>query len=233
MSAKWVVFDFCETLVNLQTADAFVDFCVKDRMSIWRRFWSGMIRIFTRMRIFAIAQWVIPRYNLEKRMRVFLLRGFSREDMERLATDFVNEVLLGASNGALQSRLEEHLRAGDWVQISSGGIGVYLRIWGNKHAIWEVDATELEFRDGRCTGFLLGADCLYEEKVKRLENRMELDAELGTLKRVVYSDSITDLPLLKWADEAWVVSYEKNRAWVKNYNLKELVIGRNNGGLEV
>jgi HAD superfamily phosphoserine phosphatase-like hydrolase len=166
-------------------------------------------------------------------MRVFLLRGFSREDMERLAMDFVNEVLLGASNAALQSRLEKHLRVGDRVQISSGGIGVYLRMWANKHGIWEVDATELEFRDGRCKGFLLGADCLYEEKVKRLENRMELNTELGTLERVVYSDSITDLPLLKWADEAWVISYEKSRAWVNNYKLKELVIGRNNAGLEV
>ncbi len=233
MAVKWVVFDFCETLVNLQSADAFIAYVIKGKMKFWRRLWSGVILIFQKCRFFVLAQKMFPIYNLEKRMRMFLLRGISKADLDVLANEFVNTILVPAENAALVSRMKAHLAKGDKVQISSGGIGVYLRFWSSKYGIETVDATELEYRDNRCTGFMLGRDCLYGEKVQRLNGRLHLDSALTNLERVSYSDSITDLPLLNWANEAWVVSYDKGRSWVKNYNLKELVIGRNNGGLEI
>jgi phosphoserine phosphatase len=42
-------------------------------------------------------------------------------------------------------------------------------------------------------------------------------------KSIVYSDSITDLPLLKWADEAVVISKSKSQLWANDFGFKEII----------
>jgi HAD superfamily hydrolase (TIGR01490 family) len=232
MSKKWVVFDFCETLVNLQSADAFVDFATQNERQKWRGFIRKLIGIFGTFKVFALVQKVFPEYSLEKRMRLFLLRGLSVEVLERRAQEFVDSVLVEHENLALVERLKAHQQQGDVVDISSGGLRIYLTYWAVKNGISELDATDISFKNGYATGFISGADCMYGEKVVRLNLRQNKRDESGWT-RVVYSDSISDLPLFQWADEAWVVSYEKERNWVKINNFNEIVIGRNNGGLEV
>lgn len=233
MSRKWVVFDFCETLVNIQSADAFIDFATQYERQLWRRFWRIIISIFEQLKVFALAQKLFPKYNLEKRMRIFLLRGLLVEALERRAQEFAETVLSQYENQALMDRLKGHQNQGDIIEISSGGLHVYLKYWAKKYGIDLVDATHLGVQKDRVTGFIRGTDCMYEEKVRRLNHMLKCTKSREGLFRVVYSDSFTDLPLFQWADEAWVISYEKKRNWVHNYNFKELVIGRNNGGLEV
>lgn len=233
MSRKWVVFDFCETLVNIQSADAFIDFATQDEGQLWRRFWRKIIAIFEQLKVFALAQKLFPKYNLEKRIRIFLLRGLSLEALERRAQEFAETVLSQYENQALMDRLKGHQNQGDNVEISSGGLHVYLKYWAKKYGIDLVDATHLGVQKDRVMGFIRGSDCMYKEKVNRLNLRCAEAKDREGLFRVVYSDSFTDLPLFEWADEAWVISYEKKRNWVDNYNFKEMVIGRNNGGLEI
>lgn len=233
MAKKWVVFDFCETLVNIQSADAFIDFATQDEQQLWRHFWRKIIAICERVKVFAVAQKLFPKYNLEKRMRIFLLRGLSVEALERRAQEFAETVLSRCENQALMDRLKMHRNQGDIIEISSGGLHVYLKCWAQEYNIDVVDATHLEVRKGRVTGFIEGSDCMYSEKVIRLNGRLKNGQDKEGLFKIVYSDSFTDLPLFEWADEAWVISYDKKRAWPNNYNFKELVIGRNNGGLEV
>jgi HAD superfamily hydrolase (TIGR01490 family) len=233
MSKKWVVFDFCETLVNLQSADAFIDFATQNERQKWRGFIRKLIGVFGAFKVFALVQKVYPEYSLEKRMRLFLLRGLSVEALERRAQEFVDSVLVEHENKALLRRLMTHQDLGDIIEISSGGLHIYLKYWAKKHGIDLVDATHVEVQKRRVTGFIDGSDCMYEEKVNRLNHALKYTKSREGLFRVVYSDSISDLPLFQWADEAWVVSYEKERNWVKINNFKEIVIGRNNGGLEV
>lgn len=233
MSRKWVVFDFCETLVDIQSADAFIDFATQGERQLWRHCWRKIISIFEQLKVFALAQKLFPKYNLEKRMRIFLLRGLSVEALERRAQEFAEKVLSQYENQALMDRLKMHQEEGDIIEISSGGLHVYLKYWAKKYGIDLVDATHLGAQKGWVTGFIRGSDCMYEEKVNRLNLRLKNAKDREGLFRVVYSDSFTDLPLFQWADEAWVISSEKKRNWVNNYNFKELVIGRNNGGLEV
>lgn len=233
MSRKWVVFDFCETLVSIQTADAFIDFAVENSPNLWRKLWRGVIGLCIQFRVYSLANRLFPMYNLEKRMRLFLLRGFSREALERLAQRFAVEVLVTYENVELMDRLGGHLRAGDFVQLSSGGLGMYLRYWSQVKGIDLVHATELDFHRGVCTGFIKRGDCMYSEKVVRLKQLESERAELAGLSRVVYTDSITDLPLLQWSDEAWVISYEKGRNWPKKYGFKEIILNRKDGKLAV
>ena len=233
MSQKWVVFDFCETLVNIQTGDAFIDFAIKGHNSSFRKFWKLTIDILEKLRLFSLSQKLAPKYNLEKRMRLYLLKDISEKDLEIAAKEFVEQVLIKFENRALIQKLNKHILEKDRVCISSGGFSIYLKYWADKHNIEWVDACEIQFRNGKCTGLLLGKDCMFEEKTNRLDLKKSSDENLSNLERVVYSDSITDLPLFKWSHIPYVISYENPRNWVKKYSLNEIIIGRNNGGLEI
>jgi HAD superfamily hydrolase (TIGR01490 family) len=233
MERKWVVFDFCETLVNIQSADAFVDFSVLNSPVSWKRYWRFLIGVFKKVRIFSLADRFFPEYGMEKRMRLFLLRGISEEALERLSQGFVVEVLKKHEHRSMVELLEKHLAEGDWVQLSSGGLRLYLKHWAELYGLEVVDATDMEFKDGVCTGFIEGKDCMHGRKVELLGRRKSELKELQGCSTVAYSDSISDLPLLLWADEAWVISYEKKRKWPGEFRLKEWVINRDDGRLAV
>jgi HAD superfamily hydrolase (TIGR01490 family) len=216
----WVVFDFCETLVNIQTADAFIAYVQQKQPHFLRRLWMHLITLAERLKVFAIAQKLIPRYNLEKRLRLFTLRGLSEETLEHLAQTFNSEVLKHHENHEMMQRLLQHQEAGDFVQLSSGGLHIYLNYWAQEHQIRTIHATQLKFKNGICTGFILGKDCMFEEKVQRLNQ------EPQGLPTIAYSDSITDLPLLKWAQTAYVISYQKPQHWVASHPFNEFILSR-------
>jgi HAD superfamily hydrolase (TIGR01490 family) len=67
--------------------------------------------------------------------------------------------------------------------------------FGIEHLI----ATEPQMRDGRFTGDIVGAPCMREGKITRLENWLQgRNASLGDFPETwFYSDSINDLPLLE------------------------------------
>ena len=75
----------------------------------------------------------------------------------------------------------------------------------------------------KLTGFFLGKDCLFQQKVVLIEKYIK-DNHLKFSETIAYSDSKTDLPLLQWADEAIVVSKNESQAWASSYGFKEIII---------
>ena len=80
-------------------------------------------------------------------------------------------------------------------------------------------SSQIEFKNGVCTGLIKGLDCMRNNKVVLLNNKYKRTDFFS----VAYSDSITDLPFLKWVDEGWVVSKYKSQLWPKKYALKEII----------
>ena len=54
ISEKWALFDFCETLVNFQTADAFVDYVRMTTKSKRMMMLSFLIRIMNKIKVFTL-----------------------------------------------------------------------------------------------------------------------------------------------------------------------------------
>ena len=69
-------------------------------------------------------------------------------------------------------------------------------------------ATEIDCSQTRISGRFFGKDCLFQQKVVLLDQYL-LENKIEYSESIVYSDSSSDLPLLKWANTAFVVSKDK------------------------
>lgn len=217
-----VVFDFCETLVHFQTADRFVDFVIekeKYRKYQWLRF---LTRVLSRLRVIALFNKFSPELNLSKRLKLFQIRGIENSRIDALAKDFYEQELMTHLITPLYELLQHHKNQNDYVMIISGGYAPYLKVFLEQHNLKKHFATEIEMSNGKVTGFFDGKDCLYEQKVVLL-NKFISENSISFSKSIAYSDSISDLPLLQWADEGVVVSKNKSQTWSKAYGFQEII----------
>ncbi|MFN4083090.1 MAG: HAD family hydrolase [Bacteroidia bacterium] len=223
---KIAIFDFCETLTNFQTADRFVNFILKDNNcnnSVWVNTLNRLIYIMTLLRVFAILNIIAPRLNLSKRILLLKLRGVSKEVIHAKAIDYLEKVINPRINRNILERLREYKRNGYLVFISSGGYEPYLNLFSKQEGIDKLFCTQIEFIKGKATGFIKGKDCMFINKVTLLEEYLKAN-KITFEDSVVYSDSFSDLPLLKWANSAYVISYNNSRSWVVKGGFNEIII---------
>lgn len=219
-----VVFDFCETLVNFQTANAFIDFVVERKKTIWSRFLTSLEFIFVHSRIFAIVDRFLPKYNISKRVNLMKIRSISELEIKNFASDFYNTIINKSIIHFLFTELKKYVDNGDYVIIASGGYDVYLNLFAADNNVKNIVSSKIEFKNGKATGFLLnGKDCLYEEKVIQLDELIHT-INLEFQNKISFTDSISDLPLLKWSNEGIVVSKGRSQNWPQIYNFKEIVL---------
>ena len=86
---KIALFDFCETLVNFQTADAFVDY-VRNRIGIRR---MKVLELFQQSLLVLKVPQIIDKlsknkYSINKRLKLYQLKGIQKKDLENLAFDY-------------------------------------------------------------------------------------------------------------------------------------------------
>jgi HAD superfamily hydrolase (TIGR01490 family) len=217
-----VVFDFCETLVDFQTADRFIDFVIAKEKYRKYRSVDFVTRILSKIRVIAIFNKFYPKLNLSKRLKLFQIRGVENATIEVLARDFYDQELMTNLISPLYELLQHHIEQNDYVMIISGGYAPYIRFFTEQHNLKKYFATEIGISDGKVTGFFLGKDCLFEQKVILL-NDFLTNSSILFAKSIAYSDSSSDLPLLQWADEGVVVSRHKPQPWAKTYGFKEIV----------
>ena len=219
---KIALFDFCETLVSFQTADAFVRFAGEVTG-------SGHVARVLRLHHFLERKGIVgrmyklfPKGSPGKRIVACGLRGFPEQEIDSLAGRYYAERLKPALIPEVTCRLQDLQQAGWRIVLVSGGYESYLRYFAREFGIAPEDilATRLRFRRGVCTGTFDGKDCMYDNKVMNLERRFQREA----CESVAFSDAESDLPLLCWADRGVVVRRRSRPApWAESHGLSELI----------
>lgn len=151
------------------------------------------------------------------------LIGLSREEIAGLATQFENEIIQKSLNPSIYDLLIGHIKNGDEIIINSGGYQVYLDVFAAKLGIKKVYATQLEFIENKFNGQILGQDCLYDEKITRmLDDGIDFKAYSEIL---VYSDSVTDLPIFNIATKKFaVIKGDSVPEWCNNTSFQILKV---------
>ena len=120
--------------------------------------------------------------------------------------------------GPIVKEMQRLQQEGYKVGLSSGGYDVYLKHFIQTYGLDFCQCSELAFRNGRCRGKLVSADCMREEKVKRLT------ATFGKgTNTIAFSDNKSDLPLLQWAAHGVVISRGKHQQWSEQYHFEEII----------
>ena len=218
---KIAIFDFCETLVDFQTADAFVDYVREhtDELSVRRK--EKINLVLRKYKVTRIAEKITSyKYSIEKKLKLWQLKGLEKDMLNNLAFDFYQERIKPHLIERTNTILRQHQQNGEEVWLISGGYGIYLQFFKEEYKIDQLISSNIGFKKGKCMGRMAGVDCMHIHKVELLKDK--LSQENGVEIVASYSDSSSDIPILGVAKQGFVVS-RQHQSWGETYGFKEII----------
>lgn len=210
---KLAILDFCDTIVDFQTANAYVNYTLDyfNIHSIYRKISRSGIakRFFSK-------HWV-----LEKRLLLFMLRGLDKEMLDRAAEGYYIDLIKPHFQIPVINKILELRDQGYTLYLVSGGYTIYIQHFAKEFGFEKVISNDFAYKNESFTGRLCDNDCMGEEKVIRINTALK-DATIED--SVSISDSRSDLPILKWASRAIVVSKTAHRKWPDEYGFEQMVL---------
>ena len=142
---------------------------------------------------------------LKKRFLGAIVGGLTEADLRSWSERFAENLTATGLRPSGIERLREHQARGHRTVLLSASPDLFVREVARRLEFSDCLCTVIaRDNDGRCTGDLDGANCYGPEKVRRLEGLMR--QERGDVHVVAYGDHRSDLPLLRWADEGYLVN---------------------------
>jgi HAD superfamily hydrolase (TIGR01490 family) len=149
---------------------------------------------------------LFPFYSLQYRLGLYkpkdvaesfpYLRGLPRATLEEIARESFVSRLRGDVYEGAAALIAERRGAGRRVALATSSVDIIVEPLARHLGVDDVLATVLEFRDGICTGRVMGKPMFRAEKMEGvlafIAAARERPADCG-----FYSDSIYDLPLLE------------------------------------
>jgi HAD superfamily hydrolase (TIGR01490 family) len=142
---------------------------------------------------------VISGSRVRSRIVDFGFRGVPEASVREAGRAFARDVLPGVVRPEALDKIRWHQTQGDRVVVVSGSLDVYLSHWCGQQGL-ELICSRLETADGRLTGRYLGAQCVGEEKSRRVRGSCDLDAFAAVY---AYGDTHEDLEMLNLADRKY------------------------------
>jgi HAD superfamily hydrolase (TIGR01490 family) len=184
------LFDFDGTITTKGTYPGFVRFAVRP----WRK--AGGAVILSPL-IAGYRAGLVSDPTMCRVMSRLGFRGDDPERLRRLGEQYAQEVLPDLIRPTALERIAWHKARGDRVVVVSASLDVYLEPWCRSVGV-HVICTQLEVRNGRCTGRYLRGDCCGEEKPRRVRERYP-PCEYGAI--YAYGDTEDDRPMLAMAQK--------------------------------
>lgn len=186
------LFDFDGTITTREMLPAFVYSSVTPR-----RLRIGRLRLAPWIAGYKLG-WVSG-ISIREKISYAAFRGMPEADYLAAGERFAREALPPVLRPEAMSRIAWHKERGDTVVVVSGGFDVYLSPWCRAHGLGLI-CSKLEVVSGALTGRYDGAQCVREEKPRRVRERYALD----TYDAIhAYGDTPEDFALLEIADHRW------------------------------
>lgn len=219
---QMVIFDFCETLVNFQTADAYIDYC-RNQLKISGMNHKEFIRmILNKTKILSIiGKLTRNKYSINKKLKLWQLKGIEESILNELSFKYYIDKIKPNLIEKTCSILNKYIQDNNVVWIVSGGYGIYLKHFVKEFGVSNIISSNIQFKNGHATGKLDGIDCMHDNKVKLLINQLSNKNNYSIIAS--YSDSISDIPILSIAEKAYIISYKIHKEWIDKYKFNEII----------
>ncbi len=186
------LFDFDGTITTRDMLPAFV--------------YSAVPPMRLRVGKLLLAPWVlgyklgwVSGVSIRKKIALVGFRGMPVIDYLAAGERFAQEALAPVLRPEAMARVAWHKARGDTVVIVSGAYDVYLSHWCRTHDL-ELICSRLEVQEGVLTGSYNGAQCVREEKPRRVRERYAVENFDAVY---AYGDTPEDFALLEIAEHRW------------------------------
>ena len=214
---KVALFDFCGTMINFQSADAYVQFVKEHVPHDFRMNFIEFVRkIFVKSQVMRVLEKLNRRGSINKKTLLREIQGLSQSEMEKLAEKFYHERIRPNYIPEVIEAVKKYHDEGYKLLIVSGGYDIYLKYVAEEFGFNDVLATCLEFRDGKFTGHYKGEDCMNKHKVTLLKEYFGRE-DLRDCNSVAYSDSRSDVPMMKFCRRGIAVLQKLRMPPPRNY----------------
>ncbi|MFB1078178.1 HAD-IB family phosphatase [Photobacterium damselae] len=205
--------DFCETLVDLQTADEYIEFLIREKEGS-RSYKLFIIKFFRNRLVNKVLKRIFSKYKSPKSIILKLVKSYSLEDFNIGAVRFnkklIEEYLIKDVLNEILKLKEENYK----IIVVSGGYDIYINNFF-PDIIDNVIATKILFKDGKCCGIFDGVDCLEDNKIIKIKDILDIN-DIDYEQSYTYSDSITDMPLFSLSKNKIVISKKESKKWAEN-----------------
>ncbi len=215
---KVALFDFCETIANFQTADAYVRY-VQSHSVPTNTGIRLLYNILNQSRILGVVRRLKPKGSVDKRFILKQMKGRTYEEMDRLAEDYYNNMIKPNMIEPVVTELRRLQSEGYGIYIISAGYDIYLKYFVQDFKVDGLLSTKVEFKDGVCTGRFDGQDCMFDYKIDYINTMIKGDHS----QWLAFSDSITDLPMLELVGNPVVISRGKSQTWAEKKGFKQII----------
>lgn len=182
------IFDVDHTLVRGSTGRHYIGTAIKTGLFPWRVLLS-LPSVYLRYRLGTLKQAHIDR-------ELPLLAGIERSTLESIAEQSFETKIRSAMYEDAERYVRELHANGDSIILATSSVDIIVNPLARYLKVDDIIASEMEFRDGRCTGRFLETPTFSEEKKTRVARFLE-DRDWTLSQCAFYSDSIYDLPLLE------------------------------------
>jgi len=207
------LFDFCDTLIDGQSINFFLDFLYQNESNLWQKL---------NLKIRKLLPLVSESDSLKFKNYLFApYHGICKKKMELISREFTQQVLLKKEHKQVIQRLQWHKNKGHTIILLSGGFETYLKYYASIYNIKYVIGTTL-FYDSQDYFQGIEQECLGKFKVEKLEKCINLD-DYDLQNSYAYSDAESDLPMLRLVGNSYVVKNKQDIRWKeKNWEVIDI-----------
>jgi phosphatidylglycerophosphatase C len=193
---RLAIFDFCKTLVGLDTVVAFLRYLEETGRSS-----REGVSLERALNVIDTKEF----FSSIKRLRLLALKGLGELEVQEIFGEFYRKAVAPAKIAKTGKELRRlHQDQHDIVLVSASFgpiLSEYVRELGVPARIV---ANRIEFNGGICTGRMIGPDCIGVQKLIQLKKVVDL-SKYDLKGSSCYTDHISDFPLLALVGKRFAV----------------------------
>jgi len=201
---KLAIFDIDYTITKKETLMELFKYVIKND--------KRNIRFLPRA-IYCGSMYAMKIYDERKVKEKFLkfIDGIKEQDLAKLVKSFYEEKLIEILYEDAIKMMKKLKNEGYDIYLISASPEFYINEFYNIKEVDKIIGTKFNFKDGIFTRKMEGENCKGKEKVRRLKEVLSNEKiEVDFKESYMFSDSLSDKPLLDLVGKPYLINYRKN-----------------------
>ncbi|KIL09000.1 UNVERIFIED_ORG: HAD family hydrolase [Clostridium botulinum] len=201
---KIAIFDIDYTITKKETLMEFFKYYIKKDIRAIR---------FLPRAIYCGGMYLLKFYDEKMVKEKFLkfIDGISEDELDKIVESFYTEKLSNLLYSDAMDMMKKLKAEGYDIYLISASPEFYINKFYSVKEVDRVIGTKFKFNDGKFLRQMDGINCKGEEKVRRLKEVLkEEKIEVDFKESYMFSDSLSDKPLLDLVGKPYLINYKKN-----------------------